>query len=258
MQSLLETFLTTQILAFLLTFTRVGAAVMIMPGVGDSFVPQRVRLLIAFALSFVLFPFVSQYMPPEIPNVYVLVTMIAQELVIGVLFGTIGRIFMTSMDTAGQVISTQSGLSNAQVFNPSLATQGSIMGAFLSMSGVVVLFATNMHHLLITGVMDTYTLFPMGEMPNTGDMAEFVSRSVAASFMIGVKLASPFIVMTLLIYVGMGVMSRLMPQIQIFMVALPLQIWLSIVLLMIVVTALLGHWAVEFDAAMSVFLSPAN
>ncbi len=258
MQGVLETFLAGNVLAFILTFTRVGAAVMIMPGLGDSFVSERIRLHMAIGLSFVLFPFVVQYMPAEIPSTFELVSLVAQELVIGLLIGTVGRIFMTALDTAGQVVSTQSGLANAQVFNPSLASQGSIIGAFLSMTGVVVLFATNLHHLLITGVVESYELFPMGDMPDSGSLAEFVTQAVSASFLIGVKLASPFIVMTLLIYVIMGVLSRLMPQIQIFMVALPLQIWLSVLLLMIVTAAIMSHWVAAFEQAMLFFLSSAN
>ncbi len=255
MQSALEIFLTTGILAFMLTFARLGTALMIMPGFGDSFVSERLRLHIALAVSFVLFPLVMDYVPSPIPSTFVLVTLIGIEVVIGLLIGTVARIFMTALDTAGMIISMQSGLSNAQVFNPSLAAQGSVMGAFLSVTGVLLLFITDLHHLLITGLIESYELFPLGFMPDTGSMAELISQAVTSSFQIGVKLAAPFIVMTLLIYVGMGVLSRLMPQIQVFMVALPLQILLSIALFTLVLTALFSFWLGEFEASMLFFLS---
>ncbi len=255
MQSALEVFLATGILAFMLTFARLGTALMIMPGFGDSFVSERIRLHIAIAVSFVLFPLVMHYVPSPIPPTFVLVTMIAIEVVIGLLIGTVARIFMTALDTAGMIISMQSGLSNAQVFNPSLAAQGSVMGAFLSVTGVLLLFITDLHHLLIIGLIESYELFPLGYMPDTGSMAELIAQAVSSSFQIGVKLAAPFIVMTLLIYVGMGVLSRLMPQIQVFMVALPLQILLSIVLFTLVLTALFSFWLGEFEASMLFFMS---
>lgn len=228
---------------------------MIMPALGESFVPQRIRLLMALGISFVLFPFLYKNMPAEIPATFPLVMMVISEAVIGLMIGTVARIFMVSLDTAGMVISMQSGLANAQVFNPALASQGSIIGAFLSVTGIVVLFSLNLHHMLILGVVESYQMFPVGSWADTGSMAELVSRAVNASFKIGVKLAMPFLVLTLLIYVGMGVLSRLMPQIQVFMIILPLQIWLSILLLGITLSALFAYWVQDFTDAMFFFFS---
>lgn len=255
MQGLLETFLAGSVLAFLLTFTRVGTAIMIMPGLGDSFIPERIRLHLALGLSFVLFPMLYKYMPAETPGTFPLIMLIISEAVIGLMIGTVARIFMVALDTAGMVISMQSGLANAQVFNPAMSSQGSIMGAFLSVTGVVVLFSLNLHHMLIMGVVESYQMFPLGQMPDTGSMAELISHAVNASFKIGIKLAMPFVVMTLLIYVGMGVLSRLMPQVQVFLIVLPLQIWLSVMLLGIALTALFFNWARDFEDAMFFFLS---
>ncbi len=255
MQSTLDAFLASGILAFMLTFARLGTAIMIMPGLGDSFVSARIRLHMALGISFVLFPIVMHYVPSPIPPTFVLVSLIVMEVIIGLLIGTFARIFMTALDTAGMIISMQSGLSNAQVFNPSLASQGSIMGAFLSVTGILLLFVTNLHHLLIIGLVESYEMFPLGALPDTGSMAELMVQAVSASFMIGVKLSAPFIVMTLLIYVGMGVLARLMPQIQVFMVALPLQILVSILLFTLVLTAIFSHWLGEYEAAIMFFLN---
>ena len=255
MQGTLEQFLAGAVFAFILSFVRIGTAIMIMPGLGDSFISERIRLLMALGLSFVLFPVVMPFVPTEIPATGKLLVIVASELVIGLMIGTVARIFMTALDTAGMVVSTQSGLANAQVFNPSLAAQGSVIGAFLSMTGVLLLLITNMHHLLITGVVESYQMFPVGQMPDTGSMAEIIARSIAASFAIGIKITTPFIVLTLLVYVGMGVLSRLMPQVQVFLIALPLQILLSLILLVFVLSAMMAAWLKEFEAAMVYFLS---
>lgn len=250
MQSALDTFLTGGVLAFLLTFMRVGTAIMIMPGLGDSFISERIRLHMALGISFVLFPLIMPYVPSPIPPFYILVALIAQELMIGLMIGTVARIFMTALDTAGMVISAQSGLANAQVFNPAMSAQGSLIGALLSITGVLVIFETNLHQLLIMGIVESYKSFPMGEMPDSGSMAELIAYSVSASFLIGVKLAMPFIVMTMLIYVGMGVLSRLMPQVQVFMIALPVQILLSIMMLFLVFAAIFSFWSNSFEEAL--------
>ncbi len=258
MESALETFMATGALAFMLTFVRLGTAIMIMPGVGDSFVSARVRLHVAVALSFALFPLAMPYMPSPMPSTIGLFMLILMEFIIGLFFGTLARALISAMDTAGQVISISSGLGNAQIFNPSMAAQGSLMGALLSVSGVVLLFVTNMHHLLFMGIIESYELFPIGSIPDFGSMAEMVARTVGTSFNIGVMLAAPFIMLTILIYVGMGVLTRLMPQIQVFILALPVQILLSIVLLMIVGPAMLMYWLAQFEDGMVFFLSIAQ
>lgn len=258
MPGFLQDFVAGGVLAFILTFVRLGTAVMIMPGLGDSFVPERVRLHIAVALSLVLFPLVLPHLPKPIPGTFVLFFMIVTEFVIGLFFGMMARILMMSLDTAGMVISTASGLSNAQIFNPSFATQGSLMGAFLSITGVMVLFATNLHHLLITGLVESYQLFPVGVIPDAGSMAQMMAHTVSASFAIGVKIGAPFLVLILVIYVGMGVLSRLMPQIQVFLLAIPIQILLSLVTMMLVLSATFFYWAQQFEEGMLFFLKSAG
>ncbi len=255
MPSVIEEFIVSGVFAFILTFVRVGSAVMIMPGLGDSFVPTRIRLHMAVALTLALFPLTMAYMPNPIPGTMTLFTLIGMEFLIGIFFGTIARIFMTALDTAGMVISLQSGLANAQLFNPSLASQGSLMGAFLSVTGVVVLFATNLHHLLIIGVLESYQLFPIGAIPDTASMAALMAKAVSASFSIGVKIAAPFIVVVFLIYVGMGVLTRLMPQVQVFLLALPLQILISLITLTMVMSAGFMYWLGQFQAGMVFFLT---
>jgi len=253
--SLLEEFLVQGVFAFILTFVRIGAAITIMPGVGDSFTPQQIRLYIALGLSLVLSPLVAQHIPDPVPTTAILFTLIAMEFIIGLFFGTIARILMVALDTAGMAISMMSGLGNAQVFNPAFATQGSLIGALMSVTGVVILFATNMHHLLFFGLVGSYELFPVGAVPDAGSMAELMSRAVASSFMIGVQIASPFILVSLLIYIGMGVLTRLMPQIQVFLLALPLQIMLSFITLSLVISASLLFWVGKFEDGMVFFLS---
>lgn len=243
------------IFGFLLTFVRIGSAIMLLPGVGDSFVSTRVRLMFAVAMSFILTPLTSAYMPQEMPAGFPLFMLIGMEFMIGLLYGTIARIFMSAMDTAGMVISIQSGLGNAQLFNPSLASQGSLIGAFLSVTGVVLVFALNLHTVLIMGLMETYNIFPVGQLPPSESMAELISKAVASSFLIGVQLAAPFIVMTLLIYVGMGVLSRLMPQVQVFLLILPLQIIIAMTLLSLILSTVLLTWAKEFEQAIIFFLT---
>jgi flagellar biosynthesis protein FliR len=256
--TLLEEFLTTGVFAFMIIFVRFGTALMIMPGIGDSFVPPNIRLMMALAICLVVTPIIQPMVPNPLPAFPVMMVLIFMEFVTGLFIGTIARILMTALDTAGMLISMASGISNAQLFNPQLATQGSLFGAFLSIMGVTMLFVTNLHHLLIHGLVESYQLFPIGGVPDTGGMAELVTKAVASSFMVGFQIAMPFVIISLMIYIGMGVLSRLMPQIQVFLLAVPIQILLALLTMAIVISSIMLFWLSTFESGMVYFLKQSG
>lgn len=255
---MLEQFLLTGVFAFMIIFVRFGTALLIMPGIGDSFVPGNIRLYVALGFSLALTPVLQQMVPSPLPAFGTMISLIVVEFVTGLFIGTIARILMMALDTAGMLISMASGISNAQVFNPSLAVQGSVFGAFFSVMGVTLLFVTNLHHLLLYGLVESYELFPIGGIPDTGSMAELMARAVSASFMTAFQIATPFIVISLLLYIGMGVLSRLMPQIQVFMIAIPVQILLALITLAITLSASMLFFLTKFEEGMVYFLSQSG
>lgn len=243
MNAFLQTFVVEQVFAFILIFTRTGTALMIMPGIGDSFVSARIRLAFALALSFIVTPVLAPYLPAIPESSVGFMMLILAEAVIGIFIGTVMRILMSALDTAGMVISMQTGFANALIFNPVAGGQGSLVGALLSMLGIVMIFVTNMHHYLIATVFDSYNLFPAtGALPPVADMSDVIARTVNTAFNIGVRLAAPFLVVGLLIYLTFGLLGRLMPQLQIFFLALPVQILLSLITLALVFSAGILYW----------------
>lgn len=243
------------VMAFMLIFVRLGTAMTMMPTTGDSFISTKVRLLLILAFCFILTPVMIQFMPPALPTGFALIPVILAEFLIGLLFGTIARIFITVLDTAGMIISMKTGISNAQLFNPSLATQGSLIGAFMSITGVTLLFATNLHHLLFMGLKELYYIFPVGEIPDTGSMANILAKAVSKSFLLGVQIGAPFIVISTIVYAGMGVLARVMPQIQVFILILPIQILLGLTMMSLMLTAIYFFWLKHFEQAIVYFLS---
>jgi flagellar biosynthetic protein FliR len=117
-----------------------------------------------------------------------------------------------------------------------------IVGNFLAVLGVALIFATDMHHLVIAAMNDSYLIFKPGEMPLTGDVAQHITQVISTSFRIGIQLAAPFIAFGLLFNLGLGVLARLMPQMQVYFVALPLSIMLGLALLVLVVGAMMGSF----------------
>ena len=250
----LQTFLTTGVFAFMLAFVRVGTVVMMMPGIGNTFVSPQVRLYFALAFAFVIFPLIQASLPSTVPAGAQMILLIGVEFVIGFFIGTIARTLMSALDTAGFVISTQSSLANAQLFNPQFSSQGSVIGAFITLVGIMLLFATDLYHLLILGVVNSYTLFPIGQVPDVTSMTELLIATTAAAFAIGIQITAPFILIILLLYIGMAVLSKLMPQMQVFMIAMPLQIILALIMFALIGSSMMLIWLAEYEKGMTFFL----
>jgi flagellar biosynthetic protein FliR len=175
--------------------------------------------------------------------------------VIGFLIGAVARIFISALDTAGMIISFHTGLANAQLFNPAFSTQGSLIGAFLTILGVTLLFTTELYAILIYGLVESYNIFPMGGIPPTDDMALLVSQAVAGSFRVGFQIAVPFMTIALMLFIGMGVLSRLMPQVQVFILSIPVQILLSLITMSLVLSVGMIFWLNHFRESITFFFS---
>ena len=169
--------------------------------------------------------------------------MLGQELLIGAVLGLTARLTISALQVAGSVVAQQLGLGFVTAVDPTQGQQGVLVGNFLTMLGVTLIFATDLHHLVIAALNDSYTLFQPGEMPLVGDVAAHVTRIVATAFRIGIQLSAPFLVFGLLFNLGLGVLSRLMPQMQVFFVGLPLSILLGLLLLLLVLGAMMGTFS---------------
>lgn len=243
------------ILTYLLVFSRVGAMVMLMPAIGDMGVPARVRLLLALAIAFALTPQVQSYYPAVAPQTTVaLVIMIAAEVTAGVLVGAMARIIMSALQVAGYLIATQTGLAYAQTLDPTQNTQGAVLGNFMTILGTVLIFATDLHHLAIGAIAGSYKLLPPGGALPTADMAQLVITMVSSSFALGFQLAAPFLVFGFAMYAGLGVLARLMPQLQIFFVAVPINIVCGFLLMLALLGSLMSVFLNYYGTQMAQFL----
>ncbi len=226
--------------AFLLTFARVGAMVMLMPGVGELSVPSRVRLAIALVLTAILLPAHQKAYAVDLKAVGPVLVVLFQELLVGAVLGMTARLAISALQVAGSVVAQQLGLGFVTAVDPTQNQQGMLVGNFLTVLGVTLIFATDLHHLAIAAMNDSYTIFAPGELPIVGDMAAHITKVIATSFRIGIQLAAPFLVFGLLFNLGLGLLSRLMPQMQVFFIGLPLSILLGFLLLVLVIGAMMG------------------
>ena len=226
--------------AFILAFGRIGGMVMLLPGFGEANLPARVRLTIALVLTAVLLPLHRQAYAVNLNSLAPVIVEMVEEVVVGLVIGMSARLAISALQIAGSVVAQQLGLGFVTSIDPTQGQQGALVGNFLTVLGVTLIFATDMHYLVIAAMNDSYAVFKPGELPFAGDVAKHMTQVVAASFRIGVQLAAPFIVFGLLFNLGLGVLSRLMPQMQVFFIGLPLSILLGLLLLLLVMGAMMG------------------
>ena len=225
---------------FMLMFARIGTMVMLLPGLGELSVPARVRLTLALVLTMVLFPLHRNAFTVDLKAFGPVITLLGQELIIGGVLGLTARLTISALQTAGTIIASQLGLGFVTTVDPTQGQQGVIVGNFLTILGITLIFATNLHHVVIAALHDSYALFRPGEVPLSGDVAALMTRSTAAAFRVGVQLAGPFLVFGLLFNLGLGVLSRLMPQMQVYFIGMPLLILLGFAALLMVIGAMMG------------------
>jgi flagellar biosynthetic protein FliR len=239
-------FLPVAAATFLLIFARIGTMIMLLPGIGETAVPVRIRLVSALALAAMLFPLHRSAFAVDLRAFGPLLLLLGQEMLIGAVLGMTVRLAVSALQVAGSVVAQQLGLGFVTAVDPTQAgQQGAIVGNFLTLLGMTLLFATDLHHLMIAALDESYRLFRPGELPVTGDIAALTTQTISSAFRVGVQLAAPFLVFGLLFNFGLGVLSRLMPQMQVFFVGLPLSILMGFVLLILVVgtmmTVYLGY-----------------
>ena len=225
---------------FLLVFSRIGMMVMLLPGIGELSVPVRLRLTLALALSAVILPLHRNAYQVNLGQIGPMLILLGEELLIGGLLGMTARLTVSALQVAGSVIAQQLGLGFVTAVDPTQGQQGLILGNFLTILGVALVFATDLHFLVIAALNDSYTLFRPGEVPLTGDMAALITQTIGGAFRVGIQLSAPFLVFGLLFNLGLGILSRLMPQMQVFFVGLPLSILAGFMILIFVVGAMMA------------------
>ncbi|MEZ5757018.1 MAG: flagellar biosynthetic protein FliR [Emcibacteraceae bacterium] len=246
-------FLPQEIFGFFLIFARMGAMVMMLPALGETSVPARVRLFLALSISIIIYSLVNASVPMMPVSPIALGVLIVCETLIGLMMGLCIRLLVSALHIAGTVIAMQSGLAMAQAFDPSQGSQSSLVATFMTLLGITLIFVTDLHHLMISAMYNSYTLFPIGGNIVIGGFAELVADTVSNSFKLGIQMASPIIVYAIVFNAGLGVISRLVPQLQVFFVAIPINIVMGFVILAVVISAAMAWYLDNIETSLRMF-----
>ena len=235
---------------FMLVFARVGAMVMLLPGLGESNIPVRIKLAVAVLLTLVILPLHRQAYQIDMQSAAPLVVMMIHELIVGIVLGATARVTLSALQVGGAVIAQQMGLGFVTSVDPTQGQQGVLIGNFLTMLGVTLLFATDSHYLVIAALNDSYAVFSPGDLMPSGDIAALASRAFTAAFRLGMQLSAPFLVFGLVFNIGLGVLARLMPQMQVYFVGVPLSMLAGFLIFSLVLVAMMSTFLNYFTGVM--------
>ncbi|CAN7313456.1 flagellar biosynthetic protein FliR [Bosea sp. LjRoot237] len=224
---------------FVLVFARVGTLVMLMPGIGERFILSRGRLSLAFFVALVILPMArSTITVPQDPAG--LGGLLISEIMVGLVIGATVRLLMGALQTAGFIIAQTLGLGFAVTVDPTGGLQNPSLANFLSMLGITLILATDLHHLALAAIHESYRLLPPGGFPEIGDVMTLAVKAMAQGFSLAVQISAPFIVFGLLFNLGLGVLARLMPQMQVFFLAVPASILGGMLVFLATVGVMMG------------------
>lgn len=211
-----------------LLFARLGAVLMVAPVWGEQVVPMTFRLGLAVLVTATLAPTVAINAPPLPANIINAIPLIINEIIIGLIMGLGARLMMSALQVAGATAGIASGLGFAQQIDPIASQPAAIFSAFFSMLGLVLIMSVGLHRVMIEAAADSYAIFPPGAFPPIGDATQFVINAVSNSFRLGIQIAAPVLIFSLIFNIALGLVSRLIPQVQVFMTALPLSVTLGL------------------------------
>jgi flagellar biosynthesis protein FliR len=235
---------------FMLVFARVGAMVMLLPGFGESNIPVRIKLAIALLLTLIILPLHRAAYQVDLTSMSSLGVLMVHEIVIGIVLGATARVTLSALAVAGSVIAQQLGLGFVTAVDPTQGQQGLLIGNFLTILGMTLLFATDSHHLVIAALNESYRIFSPGELMPSGDVAALATRAFSTAFKIGMQLSAPFLVFGIVFNIGLGVLARLMPAMQVYFVGVPLSIMAGFLILALVLTGMMATYLNYFIGVM--------
>ena len=224
------------IAAFLLMLTRISGIFLISPFFGSMNIPMFFRVGIALAMSVVLFPVVDGLGTPETPpSIIMFGAAVLGELFIGWLIGFVAYISFAAITMAGKVMDMQVGFAVVNVVDPTSGQQIPLIGSFLYNLAVIILLVTNGHHMLIAALVESFRAVPLAGLEANISLALIIANFTGTIFLTGMKIAMPITFAILLTNVGLGILSRTMPQMNIFVVGIPMQLMIGITVLSMVI-----------------------
>ncbi|WP_411839740.1 flagellar biosynthetic protein FliR [Paracoccus sp. ME4] len=233
-----------EIQAFFVVFARIGTFIIMMPALGETRYPARVRVALAIMISLLATPLSGGQTIVAHPAL--LVPVLGLEVAVGLFFALAMRVILSAVQIFGGKFGFYAGLSNSFAPNDGVTEGGSSVAAMIHMGLIAVILATNTHHVMIIGAVRSYGLIPVGSA-GFFDISEQLARLGANAFWMATMIGAPFMIYSVLANMALGIANKVMPSLQVFFVAGPALILIGFLVLAFVFPSLIE--AVRADLA---------
>jgi flagellar biosynthetic protein FliR len=228
--------------AFVLVLGRIGAALTLLPGLGEAAPPAMVRAGLAVGITVLLLPGIMPLIPQMPADIPTVAGMIAAEVVTGMWLGWLARLLVLALPIAGQLIAFMLGVSNVLVTDPELSGQSSALEQLFSLAAPVAVLMSGLYAVPLAALAGSYHVIAPGTLLPAADGTALAVGAVGQCFALALELASPFVLATIVWHVVIGLIARLVPNVPVYFVALPGQILGGLALLAALGGALMATW----------------
>jgi flagellar biosynthetic protein FliR len=216
---------------FFLVFLRVGAIVMTIPVFESQSIPQLFKLALALAASLILFPMLNLTAAPVSSSILGLGVGVAGEILLGLVIGFSVKLIFAGIQLAGQMAGYQMGMAIANVMDPAESQQIPLLAQFNNLVGLLIFLSINAHYWFIRALTQSYQLVPPFSVHFGGSLMEHLVRLAGNIFVVAIQVGAPIIATLLVTSVAFGLVARTVPQMNVFIVAMPLKIGVGLLFL---------------------------
>lgn len=236
------------VLALFLLFCRIGSCFMVLPGLASSRVSPTVRLFLSLAVTMAMLPVMWDTVYPRVTasDPGAMVVLIFSESLIGIMFGLIARLYVVGLQFAGVIIGTSMSMSMPGGVDILEDTSESALVAFITFSGLMVLFLLDFHQVVIRALVDSYSAMPLGTFVSGQKALITLTDTLSQIFMVMLRLGSPFLIFSVMFNFAVGLISKLAPAIPIYFIATPFSLMAGIFLMYLAIAAMLRLFADGF------------
>jgi flagellar biosynthetic protein FliR len=230
----------------LLVFVRMSALFVITPVFGRTELPSYLKIGLAFFCSYIIVPLLGN-VQVEYMNLLSFAVIVAKEFLVGIIIGYVSFLVFSALYVAGQFIDIQIGFGMVNVLDPTMNTQIPLTGNFIYILTTMLLMAMDGHHILLSALFKSYSILPINGFLFTEAMVDNMTTIFSDVFLIGFKISIPVLAAILLAEVALGILSRTVPQMNVFVVGMPLKIGLGLITLYLMLPVFIQIMTVTFD-----------
>jgi flagellar biosynthetic protein FliR len=236
-----------QFQTFLIVTSRVAGFIGAIPVISSAQAPGRIKTALVVAISLAVFPVMSGAVPDISFSPLPFMLLIISELLLGLLLGLVARLIFTAVEFGATVIGYQMGFAAAEVFDPQNQRQVALISQFQNIFAILIFLAINGHHLFLQTAIRSYELLPPGQLDFSGQAVPYLMELASHMFSIGVQFSAPVLAVLLLSGLILGVLARVFPQLNVFLLSFPINIGTAFIVIALTLSMVSVLIRREFD-----------